>query len=272
MATKEEVINSLSMFDDGFMKDCFKKSHESIELVVRIVLGNHDLEFVDFKDQENIPNPNGKQSVLDFVLKDKDGKLYDVEIESQNSRSGGFEKRARYYSALLDSYYLKKGESYIDLPDSYVIFFSRKDMIREGLPLYTVRSTVSETNARLEDGRTLIFVNGENEDDTELGRLVRDFKCTNTEAMWYSELRKAREEVMVSYKYSLERPDNPVLEEYVREFEERGEKRGEERGEIRGRKEAKLETARAMLKDGVSIDKVSAYTSLPIEEIAELNK
>ena len=77
---------------------------------------------------------------------------------------------------------------------------------------------------------------------------------------------------MVSYKYSLERPDNPVLEEYVREFEERGEKRGEERGEIRGRKEAKLETARAMLKDGVSIDKVSAYTSLPIEEIAELNK
>lgn len=81
---------------------------------------------------------------------------------------------------------------------------------------------------------------------------------------------------MVSYKYSLERPDNPVLEEYVREFEERGEKRGEkrgeERGEIRGRKEAKLETARAMLKEGITPETVAKCTSLSIEEIDELGR
>lgn len=53
MATKEEVLNSLCLFDDAFMRQCFKKHRECIELVVRIVLNNPDLEFVQFKDQDD---------------------------------------------------------------------------------------------------------------------------------------------------------------------------------------------------------------------------
>ena len=262
MATNEEVLSSLCLFDDAFMRACFKNHRECIELVVRIVLNNPDLKFVQFKDQENIPNLNGKESVLDFVLKDKQGKLYDVEIESQNSNSGVYERRARYYSSLLDSHYLNKGQSYIDLPDSFVIFFSRKDLIGENLPLYTIRSTVTETGKDFEDGRTIIFVNGEIQDDTDLGKLVRDFKCTDSNSMCYSELRNATEEAMISYKVLLQRPDNPILDEYVRGFEDKAFDKG--------KKEEQLNIAKALLSDGVPVEKVAQYSSLSVEEVRKL--
>lgn len=266
MVSIEEVLNTLCLFDDAFMRACFKNHRECIELVVRIVLNNPDLEFVQFKDQENIPNLNGKEAVLDFVLRDKDGKLYDVEIESQNSRSGVYERRTRYYSSLLDSYYLGKGQSYINLPDSFVIFFSRKDLIGAGLPLYTIKSKVTETGEEFEDGRNIILVNGEIQDDSALGRLVKDFRCTNTEAMCYAELKKAREEAMISYKVLLQRPDNPVLEEYVRQFEDKAF----DKGEKEGRREERLNIARAMLKKGLSAETIAQCTCLSVEEVKKL--
>ena len=82
-----ELLKSLRLFDDVHMKDIFKKHKECVELVVRIVLDNKDLEFVEYKDQEIIQNKNGKSSVLDFVIRDKDGKCYDVEIESAKGKT-----------------------------------------------------------------------------------------------------------------------------------------------------------------------------------------
>lgn len=56
--------------------------------------------------------------------------------------------------------------------------------------------------------------------------------------------------------------------ETMEAFKEEGRREGMKAGE----KAANLKTAKAMLKDGISVEKVSAYTSLSIEEIAKLKK
>ena len=62
--------------------------------------------------------------------------------------------------------------------------------------------------------------------------------------------------------------------EYVpiweRDAQKIGEKRGEKIGEKRGRKEAKLETARKLIKRGVDIDIIAEATGFPKQEIEKL--
>ncbi|MGM9798850.1 MAG: hypothetical protein ACI3ZY_14975, partial [Parabacteroides sp.] len=50
----------------------------------------------------------------------------------------------------------------------------------------------------------------------------------------------------------------------------RGEKRGEERGLAKGRAEERIEIARNMKADGMSIELIQKYSGLSPEEIAKL--
>ena len=265
---RREVIESLRLFDDVFMKQCFKNHKECVELVVQIVLDNKELQFVEFKDQENIPNKEGKASVLDFVIRDKDGKCYDVEIESAKAKTKtiGYQRRARYYSSLLDTHYLSKGSEYETLPDSYVIFFCEKDVIGKGIPLYVINSTIQQTGEVFEDGRTLIFVNGEIEDDTPLGRLVRDFKLTDPKQMCYDVLKKAREEEMLNFLLTTGRPENELLDNYLKEYEDVARKEGKAEGKAEG----KTEVAKAMLAKGIDVDTVSQCSGISVDELKRL--
>ncbi len=262
----EELLKkakTLRLFDDVFMKQCFKKHKECIELVVRIVLSNEELEFVEFKDQELLPNKNGKATILDFVVKDKQGNCYDVEIESARKRNTGYERRTRYYSSMLDSVYLEKGKDYLNLPNSFVIFFCEKDLIGKGLPLYEIKSMSLQTGDLFNDGRTIVIVNGEKEDDTPLGRLVRDFKLTKSNEMYYDVLRKAREAEMIDYVHTLDRPENEFLIEYLKRFEDAAR----DEGIKEGIKEGELRVARNLLNNGMSVEEVSRLTSISIADL-----
>ena len=57
---------------------------------------------------------------------------------------------------------------------------------------------------------------------------------------------------------------------WLRGEREEGIKIGEEIGEKRGEKKAKIETAKNMLKDGLSIESISKYTGLKRKDIEQL--
>ena len=257
---REKVIKSFRLFDDVFMKKCFKNHKECIELVVRIVLNNNNLKFVEFKDQENINNENGKSSILDFVIVDDTGKFYDVEIESAKSNSKGYQRRARFYSSLLDTHYLSKGDDYENIPDSYVIFFCERDVIGDRKPLYEIRNTVRQTGKDFEDGRTMIFVNGEIEDDTPLGKLVRDFKLTNSKEMCYDVLKKAVEVEMIDFLLTTGRPENQILDDYLKKHEDAAVAKNNKK------------IAKKAIEEGYSLESISRITDIPIEELTKLKQ
>ena len=58
---------------------------------------------------------NSRTVRLDVLAEDSDGKLYQIEIQRQDTVD--HPRRVRYYGALADSEFLAKGKEYYELPD-----------------------------------------------------------------------------------------------------------------------------------------------------------
>lgn len=77
------------------------------------------------------------------------------------------------------------------IPETYVIFITEHDIWKRGKPLYKVRRTFEDTADPFDDGAHILYVNGECQSDSPLGRLMHDFFCTNPNDM-YSEVLAER--------------------------------------------------------------------------------
>ena len=89
---------------------------------------------------------------------------------------------------MMDSYALPKGKKYNDLVDTYVIFITEKDVWGEGLPSYSVERCFMHSGNQIHDGAHILYINGEIQDDTALGRLMSDMLCESAKDMHYKEL------------------------------------------------------------------------------------
>ena len=89
---------------------------------------------------------------------------------------------------MLDSRMLKENQKFKELKDSYVIFIYKHDKFRKGLPLYHIDRYVRETNELYDDGSHIIYVNGNYKGDDEIGQLMKDFRQSNPEDMYYDTL------------------------------------------------------------------------------------
>ena len=98
-------------------------------------------------------------------------------------------ERARFNSSMMDARELQKGEEVKRLPETYVIFITEKDVLGKGLPCYHIERTIKETGEDFGDRSHIIYVHGEIQDETPLGRLMHDFFCQDAEKMYYEELR-----------------------------------------------------------------------------------
>ena len=89
-----------------------------------------------------------------------------------------------------------------ELPETYVIFISRYDVLGYGLPIYHIRRKIEEVGTDFKDEAYIIYVNSSRRDDTELGHLMKDFYCTNADdihsevlARRVYELKETQEEI-----------------------------------------------------------------------------
>lgn len=109
---------------------------------------------------------------------------------------------------------------------------------------------IREDDVQFNDGEHIIYVNGSiRTKDTDLGKLMSDFFCTDTKDMCYKE-----------------------LSDRVRQYKET-DKGVESMCEIwdEVRNEARIENAKAMIKSGkLSLEDIATYSGLPIEKVREL--
>ncbi|MBO4390178.1 MAG: PD-(D/E)XK nuclease family transposase, partial [Lachnospiraceae bacterium] len=167
-------ILSLRLFDNDFMNACFADNIESVQLVVRIILGRDDFQVINVKTQTLLKNLQGRDIWLDIHAKSDSGEEFDVEIQ-RDDRGANF-KRARYHSSMLDAHLLKPADDFNKLPDTYVIFITENDVIGHNRPIYTIERQNITTGKPFRDGSHIIYVNGSNKDSsTALGRLMHDF-------------------------------------------------------------------------------------------------
>jgi len=250
------ILQKLTIMNDVFMRNVFKK-RECTEYVLQIIMNKKGLKITDQVLQKDYKNLQGRSAVLDCVARDDDGMQMNVEIQQENE--GASPKRARYHSGLMDMNTLNPGQDFDELPESYVIFITRDDMLGYGLQIYHVNRKIEEVGEEFKDEAHIIYVNSKKQDDTELGRLMHDLHCKNAADM-YSKILADRVRELKETQKGVDIMCNELEEIYSEGIES-----GERRGELRKAKDAAL----SMAADGMEVDKIAYYLKVNIKTIQE---
>ncbi|MBR1672844.1 MAG: PD-(D/E)XK nuclease family transposase [Fretibacterium sp.] len=261
MARDLERIRNYCLMDDVFMSECLKDI-PCVELVLKIIL-QRDVRVTEVRTQE-VMRSWRRGAQLDVFATDEEDDRYNVEV--QRKSEGAALRRARYHISLMDTYALYAGEDFDELRDNYVIFITERDVLKGGLPLYTIDRVIRETGQRLEDGAHILYVNGAMRDaDTPLGKLMHDFFCKDPDQMHYRVLADRT-------RYFKENEEGiREMSSASEELREEGRREGEKRGRKEGLKEGKMEAAQRMLQAGeLALEKIAQYSGLPLLRVQEL--
>ena len=182
-----ERIRALRIIDDQFMSKVFEDK-ECAEVLLRTILKKKDLKVKDVHVQYDIKNLQGRSVRLDILATDESGKLYNVEVQRNNH--GAVPKRARYNSSLLDANITDAGEDYKNLAETYVIFITEDDIFGANKALYHIDRIVKETKKPFGDEAHIIYVNSKIQNNTELGKIMHDFYCTDANDIKNKKLAK----------------------------------------------------------------------------------
>ena len=153
-----EILRNFRLLDDTFFSECFDGNNECTELILRIILDMTDLKVLRTNTQRSVKNLMLHEARLDAYAEDSRGNAYDIEV--QRSDTGAERRRARFYSSMLDSRMLRKGEKYRSIPDSYVIFITENDVMRRGNSVYRIERCIMDTREEFRDGSHIVYVNG----------------------------------------------------------------------------------------------------------------
>ena len=132
----------------------------------------------------------------------------------------------------MDMNTLNPGQDFDKLPESYVIFITRDDVLGYDLPIYHIDRKIEEVSESFNDEAHIIYVNSKKEEDTELGRLMHDLHCKNAEDM-YSEILANRVRELKGTQKGVEsmcREMDQIYSEGIASGEKKG--RAEERRQI----------------------------------------
>ena len=255
------VVKKLTIMDDVFMRNVLKKQ-KCTEYILQIIMGEKNLRVIDQVLQKDYKNLQGKSAILDCVV-NAEGK--EINVEFQHEDQGASPKRARYHSGLLDMNTLEPGQDFNELPESYVIFITRGDVLGYGLPIYHVERQIEEVEKNFKDEAHIIYVTGSNRENTELGRLMHDLNCKNP-----SEMHSA---ILAERVYELKETPEGVeimcneMQKILDEGIEIGknQRREEVREEVK--EEVKRETACGLSESGMTIEEIARGMKVNIEDV-----
>ena len=266
-----ELIRRLRLIDDDFMEKVFEDK-ACAELLLRIILERDDLTVQSVHGQHVVKNLQGRSIRMDILAVDTTGQIHNVEV--QRSDKGAGVKRARYNSSLIDANITEAGDDYGKLNETYVIFITENDVLKGNLPIYHIDRVIRETGELFNDKSHIIYVNSKIQDETELGKLMSDFFCTDANDMNYKVLAdrvryfKEDEKGVASMSRVFEEIAREAAEKAARET---AEKVARETAEKVARETA-VKTAKLMLESKkLSYEEIAEFTQLTVEEIKELD-
>ncbi len=200
---RRRLVADLNLMDD-ILCSAVMEHRDACEYLISALLGRK-ITLVEHKTQFSIRNIEKHSIVIDVLVKDEDGKLYDVEV---NTGEGGFhERRLRYYNAAIDWSYLDKGKQYSELPELYLLYITTEDPFRLNKNHYEVVQSLKGLDVEYSDGVHIHYFNTKVKDDknqelTELLEYLADSDPRNTEfgalskTVNYYKVRKEGVEIM----------------------------------------------------------------------------
>ena len=248
--------------NDIFMRNVLKEI-SCTEYILQVIMNRTDIKVIDQTLQKDYKNLQGRSAILDCVARDAENNFFNVEIQSEND--GASPKRARYHCGLLDMNLLNPGDLFDSLPETYIIFITKNDVLGYNLPINHIRRRSNETGEIFEDGQHILYVNSKKQDNTELGRLMHDLHCKEADEM-YSNILATRVHQLKETAEGVNQMCQE-LEEIYNEGVERGEQSGFLRGEQSGELKKARETTLALLEMGMSVKQIAKAVNLSVETI-----
>ena len=126
------------------------------------ILPEIEIDHIEYPEVQKVirPDVDAKSVRLDIYVKGENGVVYDIEMQTSDTRE--LPKRTRYYQCMMDLQAIDAGQTYTRLNRSYVIFICPFDLYGKGRHIYTFENICKEDkNILMGDGTTKIFLNAD---------------------------------------------------------------------------------------------------------------
>ena len=226
---KRRFLAELILMDDIFMRVVLKDV-KCTEFILQTILEKPELRVKSQSIQSDLKNLEGRSLVLDCLCTDKEGNIYNIEL--QNDSLGASPKRARYHSGLIDMNISKKGKSFDYLPESYVIFICGRDVLKGDKQIYHISRIIKELGEDFPDQTNIIYVNTSKSSSNDLGKLIEDFYTADPEKMHSKILAKRVSRLKIAE--NIEKGDEKAMTTYYDRLKRQWKKEGTEEGMAKG--------------------------------------
>ena len=173
---------------------------------------------------------------------------------------------------MIDIDNLLKGKHYYELPTSFVIFICKYDSFNLDLPIYTFQNRCEENSTLLLNDKAIKKIFNatayKNEKDVAISAFLQ-YICNQKPVDDFTE--KLSSIVEKIKKHEVNRKEYQSMNLHDRDNFRRGLKEGIEQGIPQGSQQKAIETAKNMLKEGLSVEQISRCTNLTMEIIDKLN-
>ena len=212
----------------------------------------------------------GKGIRLDAYLEDED-KVIDIEMQTVIKKDEGL--RMRYYQSMMDIDHLNRGEGYIDLKESYVVFICLDDPLGGGKPVYNFVTKEADGGLILNDRIHKVIYNAssfekaENPDVRAFLEFVKQHSATDRLT------REIQDAVDSCKNHQKWRAEYMLWKDQIREWKDEAREAGLAEGREEGARNKAIETARQLLKmDLLTVEQIATATQLSVEEVVKLKQ
>ena len=229
------------------------------------------IDHIEYPEIEKTISPyyETKGVRLDVYLKDSD-KVFDIEL--QNAIDFDLPFRTRYYQSMIDTDNLLKGEHYSKLPESFIIFICTYDPFGKNLSSYSFENRCIENlNIQLNDKIIKKFFNAkayEQENDIAIKSFLKYIISRETSDDFTHKIEVFIKDIKSKEANKKEYSSVNIHDQDIY-FKAKNE--GIAQGISQGEYQAKIETAKKMLKDKLSLETIIKYTWLSESIIIKLS-
>ena len=226
----------------------------------------HDLKIE--AEKSVIVGIESKKIRLD-VLFEGDNEWYDIEMQVRNEKN--IPKRSRYSHGIMDVYQLDPGQDYNELKTGYVIFLCCFDPFDRGDAVYNFQMLDREKDLSLGDEQYTILLNSKADRSATPEPLQALFRYMNESIVSGDDALLHQIDASVQ-SWNTGEGVNVImtLEQEILIKEAKAREEGLKEGYDKGRNEARLQMAKMLKDDGLSVEAITRYTGLTEEKIKEL--
>ena len=203
---------------------------------------------------------------LDVYVNDDRGTVFNIEMQTSKDMEE-LVKRTRFYQSILDMYHLQKGQKYMTLNDSYIIFICTFPVFTGNRHKYTFKNVcMEEHDILLNDGATKLFLStkGKGKMDDISKPLQRFLDYVDGHAASDELLRDIESAVDEAKHCEAWREEYSMLSmDHYTYWKE---------GVAEGRAEGKVEVVIQMLRKHLSLEMIAEVTNFTVEEVKDIAK